>query len=183
MTEGASSFLASAFAPALNGAAAPPARGADVLTGGQACYQTYRCRDGAFFSLAPLEPKFWSAFCALVERPAWRPRQFDAALGAEITELFASRDTAEWTALLSGTEACAEPALDFEAWRHHPLTEARDMVITTEDGMARMRTPVTPRDARPAPAPGQGEHTRAVLSELGFSVEDIDGMIESGAIV
>jgi len=32
------------------------------------------------------------------------------------------------------------------------------------------------------PAPALGEHTRAVLGDVGYSSEEIDAMIESGAV-
>ena len=40
-----------------------PQRGAEVLTGGIAPYQTYRTSDGEFMALGALEPKFFMNFC------------------------------------------------------------------------------------------------------------------------
>lgn len=183
MTEGATSWLTAAFAPHLNGASDPAPRGRDVLTGGQCCYRTYTCADARHYTLAALEPKFWAFFCHAVEQPTWVSRQFDPTLGTEIETLFASRPASAWESLLSGTDACAEPVLEFAAWRDHPLTQARGVVLTTADGMQRIRTPVTPTDGQPlASAPALGEHTHAILTRLGRTAEDIDSLLQRRVI-
>ena len=43
-----------------------------LLNGGQVNYNVYRCRDGAYLTLAALEIKFWHRFCDAVERPEWK---------------------------------------------------------------------------------------------------------------
>jgi len=40
----------------------------------------------------------------------------------------------------------------------------------------------TPADPVRAPAPALGEHTREVLAEAGYSAEEIDALLESGAV-
>jgi alpha-methylacyl-CoA racemase len=169
MTGGTSALLLSTLAPWLNAACPPPTRGADTLTGGLTCYRAYVCRDGGVFTLAAFEPHFWAFFCARVDRPAWRARQFDPALGAEVAALFLSRDAADWTALLSGTDACAEPALDLAAWRDDPQTAAARLLLTGADGTVHLRTPVRDPDGPPPGAsPALGAHTAEVLEALGW---------------
>ncbi len=182
MTAGASALLMATLAPWLNGAPGPRARGDDVLTGGQTCYRAYVCRDGRVFTLAALEPQFWAAFCARVERPAWRARQFDPALGAEVAALFLTRDVAEWTSLLAGSDACAEPALSLSEWRDDPHTTAARLLMTGDDGMTHLRTPARdPVGPAPGSAPGLGEHTREVLASVGWDTARIDALIAAGA--
>src|SRR5439155_603228 len=67
MTDGAVSWLAMAFATHAGGEEV--ARGEQRLSGRFACYRVYACKDGGYFSVAALEPKFWSALCAALERP------------------------------------------------------------------------------------------------------------------
>jgi formyl-CoA transferase/CoA:oxalate CoA-transferase len=40
----------------------------------------------------------------------------------------------------------------------------------------------TPGDAGRGPAPGLGEHTEAVLRELGYAAEEIDALLQAGAV-
>jgi alpha-methylacyl-CoA racemase len=177
MTEGAGAFLAAAWAGRLNGEAERAPRGGEVLTGGQACYGTYRCRDGGFVTVAALEAKFWRALCEGIAREDLVGRQFDPAVRAELEAVFATRDEAEWVALLGGGDACVEGVPGFEAWRRHPLTEARGVVVELDDGTRRLRTPVSPRERGGAGAPAHGEHTRAILAELGYGDAEIEALI------
>jgi crotonobetainyl-CoA:carnitine CoA-transferase CaiB-like acyl-CoA transferase len=180
MADGVSGFLTAALAPLLNGVTRRAARGADVLTGGQPCYAVYRTADGGFMTLAALEPKFWAAFCAKLGEPTWLKRQYDPTLKDILVERFASQPRAHWEALLAGSDACAEPVLEPEEWPDHPLVTARDLIVTTSDGVRRLRTPTRPRQApAPGPAPGLGEHTREVLRELGLDEPTIDELIAS----
>ncbi|MFT5432254.1 MAG: alpha-methylacyl-CoA racemase, partial [Myxococcota bacterium] len=72
MTEGALPFNVLALADALAGK--HPRRGTETLNGKLACYNIYETKDGRQMSVAPLEIKFWSAFCDAVERPDWKAR-------------------------------------------------------------------------------------------------------------
>lgn len=107
-------------------------READLLNGGAAYYRLYRCADGAFAALAPIEPKFWQAFCQAVERPDWLPRQNDpfpqTALAEEIQALLASRPLADWLALLEPVDCCFEAVLEVEAVLSNPQVAARGFV-------------------------------------------------------
>lgn len=182
MTDGVTGFLTAALAPHIGSGATPPARGADVLTGGQACYGVYATRDGGFLSVAPLEPKFWLAFCQRVGHPEWVRRQFDPSLEAEVTTLFLTRTRAEWEAVFAGSEACVEPVLAPSELAAHPLHRARGLVIESE-GLRRLRTPTRHPDAPPTgKAPALGEHTREVLAEAGLTPEQIDRLVAAGVI-
>lgn len=108
------------------------ARGRDLLTGGAACYQIYRTADQRFVALAPLEEKFWAAFCQAVERPDWIPRQFETmpqtALIAEVQALFSQRSLAEWQELLAEVDCCFEPVLELAEVAEHPQVQARQLL-------------------------------------------------------
>ncbi len=184
MTDGVTGFLAAAVAPMLGAAAAPPKRGAEVLTGSAPCYGVYQTEDARFMTLAALEPKFWSAFCGKVARPEWLKRQFDPSVRPEIEALFASRPRAAWEALFAGSEACCEPVLEPAELADHPLHQARHLVIETTAGLKRLRTPVRPVDApAPGPAPGLGEHTRAILGDLGYTPDEIQALAHGKVVV
>lgn len=185
MTDGALGFLTASLAPHIGGAAAPPPRGADVLTGGQPCYRVYATSDGGHFGVAPLEPKFWGAFCAAVGHPDWLKRQYgDPALEGELVALFASRTRAEWEETLAFAGACCQPVLRPDELASHPLHVARGNVIVDAGGHARLRTPVRPRDAAPpGRAPKLGQHSAEVARELGYSDDDIARMAADGVLL
>lgn len=183
MTDGAGAFLTAALAAHLGGATPAPRRGADTLTGGQACYGVYQTADGGFLAVAPLEPKFWATFCAGVERPDWLKRQFDPKLRAEIVATLLTKTRAEWEAIFHGTEACVEPVLRPDELATHPLHVARGLTTTSSDGLVRLRTPVRHTDAPASgPAPALGEHTREVLTALGLSDTTIDELAQKKVI-
>ena len=184
MTDGVTGFLTAALAPYFGtaGASAPPSRGNDVLTGGQACYNVYAAKDGGFLAAAPLEPKFWLAFCQRVGHPEWAKRQFDPSLKAEVEALFLTKTRAEWEAVFAGSEACVEPVLTAGELASHPLHVARGLIIESE-GLRRLRTPTRHPDAPAAgKAPGLGEHTRQVLAEAGLSDAQIDQLVAAGVV-
>ncbi len=108
------------------------ARGRDLLTGGAACYQVYRTADQRFVALAPIEEKFWAAFCQAVAHPDWIPRQFEAmpqtGLIGEVQALFASRSLAEWQELLAEVDCCFEPVLELAEVAEHPQVQARQLL-------------------------------------------------------
>src|SRR3546814_10647391 len=81
-------------------------RGANLLDGAAAFYDSYECADGKFIALGALEPQF---FAALSEKLNLSVSQADPELSARLTELFRTRPRDEWCALLEGTDACVAP--------------------------------------------------------------------------
>lgn len=87
-----------------------PARAANMLNGGYACYQIYRTADDRFISLGAIEPKFWANFCNALERSDWIPRQMEPApqssLIAEVATVIAQSSLAAWQARLDPVDCC-----------------------------------------------------------------------------
>ena len=186
MTDGAQSWLAM-VAGAFLADGRVPRRGGEMLNGGVACYVPYECADG-WVSVGALEPKFWQAFCAGVERPDLLEHQF-AKPGsdghAEIADVFHAKTKAEWTAFNDEHDSCIEPVLDLDEALASELTRERDMVVELDQpeiGPVRLLgMPVkfsrTPGDAT-RPAPALGEHTEEILGEAGL---DVAGLLDCGA--
>ena len=163
-------------------------RGRLPLTGKHPCYNVYRTRDGRDVCLAALESKFWCAFCRTVARDDLLPLQFsekpeDFAL---FEELFAGRTADEWAALLKGTDFCCEVVPSLGEALIDPQIAHRGLVIAPppgEPGVIRVGHPLRDRhDDRIQACPGHGQHTAAVLGELGLSAQDIDGLEASGVV-
>lgn len=169
-----------------NGTDDVPAGGS--LTGGLACYNVYKARDGRAVTLGAIEPKFWERFCTAVERPDLIPgytapaRQ--AYLRVELTELFALRPAADWDALLTPVDCCFALVNAPADITDDPHIAGRGMLGVGADGTPWMRSPVRMSDApfQPGDVPGYGQHTRAVLGEAGYSGAEIDALIAAGAV-
>src|SRR5437870_8644985 len=115
MTDGAVSWLALAFATHAGGEEV--ARGEQRLSGRFACYRVYACKDGGYFSVAALEPKFWSALCAALERTDLVDLQFseDDSVHVAVEETLASRPRIDWQQKLAALHACRAPVRDRDA--------------------------------------------------------------------
>jgi alpha-methylacyl-CoA racemase len=190
MTDGALSWLAMVAAQYLCDGEVPQ-RGRGMLNGGAACYLPYECADGGWVTCGALEPKFWQAFCEGVGRPDLIEHQF-ASPGSEgrekVAEVFRSRTRDQWCAFNDSHDAMIEPVLDLDEALVSELVREREMVVELDQpevGPVRLlgvpikllRTEGDP--TRPAPA--LGEHTAEVLSEAGFSEDDVGSLLESGA--
>lgn len=111
-----------------------------LLTGGLACYRTYRAADGRYLTVAALEPKFFRRLCELLERPELSERQYDEdqeALASELAAIFATRPLAEWLRLCEDEDVCLGPvstreeaAVEFGAPR--PLREVAPLGAHTD---------------------------------------------------
>jgi len=182
MTRGAQSWLAMVAAKHLADGLVPR-RGELELAGGLPCYRTYPCADG-WVALGALEPKFWAALCRGLAREDLAQRRLDPAVAGELEAVFAARTRAEWAAFDDEHGCCLQPvrSLD-EALADAPLSEvpqpgaaAPVRLLAPPVGFGR-----TPGDGT-RPGPALGEHTDAVLAELGYGPEEIAALHGSGAV-
>jgi alpha-methylacyl-CoA racemase len=111
------------------------ARGTGTLTGGLASYRPYRCADGEWLAVGPIEPKFFQQLCDLLERPDLAERQYDPAeqdaLRGELDTIFALRTAHEWEQLLVGADgggSCVARVLHPADVPDHPQLAARGAV-------------------------------------------------------
>ena len=122
----------------------PP--GTNTLDGGSHFYGSFRCADGRFLSIGPLEPQFYAEFrrIAGLEDAAF-DAQHDRArwpeLREKVAQAIAGKTRDEWTRLFEGSEACVAPILALEEAPDHPHLVARETFIE-RDGV---------RQAAPAP--------------------------------
>jgi alpha-methylacyl-CoA racemase len=174
-----------------NGSA--PRRGELTLGGGIICYRPYRCADG-YVTLGALEPKFWTEFCLGVGREDLLDHAFDPP-GSDahraVCEVFGARTRAQWEGFASEHDCCLEPVLGLDEALEGDLVAAREMVVELDQPGAErpvrllgapFKLSRTPADPVRAPGPGLGEHTRQVLAEVGYPPEEIEALLESGAV-
>jgi crotonobetainyl-CoA:carnitine CoA-transferase CaiB-like acyl-CoA transferase len=191
MADGALSWLALVVARQL-AEDVVPRRGDLELAGRLICYRPYECADG-WVTLGALEPKFWQAWCRGVGREDLIERQFDAPgsdAHRQVQDVFRARTREEWRAFASEHDCCLEPVLELDEALDSELVRAREMLVELDQPGARrpvrlVGVPVkmsrTPGDPNRAPGPALGEHTRAILTELGYSEAEVDALFEAGA--
>lgn len=145
------------------------------LTGALPCYGVYVTADGGWLAVAALEPHFWERLCNAVGRPGLAGAQYARSRRARrrVAELVAGRTRGQWEELLARQDVSVEPVLSAAEARAHP--QARDRAVLGEgpDGLPRVGFPARFDGARPRAGekvPGIGEHTEAVLGELGISL-------------
>ena len=126
-------------------------RARGLLTGGFASYRPYRCADGEWISIGPIEPKFFHALCTQVGRPELAERQYDPAaqneLRAELETVFATRPAHEWEDELvgaSGGDACVTRVLHPSDVARHPQLAARGAVATVPGIVGEAHMPASP---------------------------------------
>jgi crotonobetainyl-CoA:carnitine CoA-transferase CaiB-like acyl-CoA transferase len=180
---GALSFLTLAITRQQGGQ--PMKRGRDDLNGGLVCYNIYQTKDGAYLTLAALEPDFWAIFCRTVGREDLFGQQLAPALPGEpayeaLCALFHSRTREQWLADLSGVDACCEPIYTVgEALASAPV-QALGMLV--DEGLL---PPVRLSEhAEPSvvPAPALGHHTAELLDELGYGPAEIEELQQQGIV-
>jgi len=132
-----------------------PVPGGELVSGGSPRYQIYRTNDDRFVAAAPLEDKFWTAFCDIIGLPkALRDDSRDAqATKEEIARLIRARSAAEWADRFRGVDCCATVMATIEEAVQDPHFIARGLfartVVSEEGRIPALPVPVIPPLRRP----------------------------------
>jgi crotonobetainyl-CoA:carnitine CoA-transferase CaiB-like acyl-CoA transferase len=161
-------------------------------------YQTFATADG-YLILGVANDSLWRRFTQALglEELARDPRFVTNAdrvrhreeLAALLQARFRERPTADWVALIDAAGVPVSPINTVAEVLEHPHTRARGLVVelpTAEDPDLRLlglpvRLSETPGSIR-QPPPRLGEHTDAILAELGYSPAQIDELRSSGVV-
>src|ERR1041385_1354381 len=187
MTDGVVPFATSALSRLFGGEL--PRRGRETLTGGIAAYAHYFPKDGEAVTLGALEPKFLKRFCAAAgldfDPMALVVGPHQDGLRKQFAAAFAARTRAEWQRFGEEHDCCVEPVLRPDELLTDPQLVARGVFAEARAGDQKFyeyRTPVTPRDLVPPPAPKTGEHTDVILRDAGLSDVEITALRASGVV-
>ena len=160
-------------------------------------YQAFETSDG-WITVGGSNQGTWHRLLETVALPelAEDPRFLENAdrmqhvdeLASILGERFKTRPTAEWLELLEKGGVPAGPVASIGEMLEFPQTLARDMVVEVEHSkLGPVRTVGFPVKFSETPAsidrgaPLLGEHTSEVLAELGYTDDEIEELIRSGA--
>jgi len=159
----------------------------NLLDGAAHFYGVYATADGGHIAVGAMEPKFYAELCDRLgvdvphddDQPAtW------AAHRAVLAARFAEKTRDEWERILDSPGCCVTPVLSLAEAPRHPHLGARKTFIDV-DGVTQPAP--APRFSRTPPAAPSnpslpGEHTRVLLREMGFDVEAIAALEDSGVV-
>jgi crotonobetainyl-CoA:carnitine CoA-transferase CaiB-like acyl-CoA transferase len=161
---------------------------------------TYRAGDGRWFYLVNLQAdRYWPGLCRAIGRadlltdPRFADIRTRRAHAAELVDLlddaFARRDRDHWGEALDREGVVWAPVQTLEEVVDDPQAAAAGAWVEVPDGAGgsvRMVAPPAGFLGTPAapsgPPPEAGQHTEAVLLELGYTWEQIIALKERGAI-
>lgn len=91
-------------------------RGGFELSGSQANYNVYQCKDKLWIALGALEPKFWDKFCEVTLHPEWKKNIFLGetdmqSFFRQVQDLFKSQPRTYWVELGTVYDICLTPVL------------------------------------------------------------------------
>jgi crotonobetainyl-CoA:carnitine CoA-transferase CaiB-like acyl-CoA transferase len=162
-------------------------------------YAPYYCQDGRAVVVCTIERQFWERFCALIGRPDLIDRhssefptdygEHDSGLYTEIADVMRTRTADEWGHVFAESDVPCCPVLspDEAAASAHGATRGITRSATEQGGL-KYRTVNralvmngSRGEDRYAP-PRYGQHTDAILSEIGCRGDEISRLREQKII-
>jgi len=157
----------------------------------------YETADG-YITAAVVTDRQWQGLCRALDKPEWldderfktpslRSQNIEARL--QMTQdVLIGRPSAEWLEKLTAADVPCGPVLTRNEMIRHPHVAALELLEQYEHPKAgrlrqarnAARFAGTPASIRRG-APALGEHTEAVLAELGYSAAEIAGLRAAGA--
>jgi len=166
-----------------------PADGRETLLGGAyACYDVYALADG-YAVVGALEPVFWRTLCETLELPELVPLQWHAPaqdqVHAALEKAFGALTKADIGRLHLDEGACVSVVSSYEESIAIRRDSGDEWTVAAEAGFRAPGLPfrIDGQRLRPAAAsPRRGEHTRAVLAELGIDQSDVSALAAADVV-
>jgi crotonobetainyl-CoA:carnitine CoA-transferase CaiB-like acyl-CoA transferase len=164
------------------------------LTGTYPCYDTYRCSDGGYVSIGPLESWFWERMVRALGREDLSGLQYAGGEEAErvrgeLGNVLATKRRDEWVRFFREHDVCLSPVLSLPEALAHPNAQARRMVIEVESPLGgkerQLGLPIKTVGASatsPRRPPRLGEHDDEILTGIGYTTSQIGELRAKGVI-
>ena len=170
-----------------------PDRGTQPGDGGAPFYNMYETSDGKIITIASMEPWFYANLCRALDCEQYIGGQYERDKWPEMFEHFArtfkTRTRDEWWDILTRADICVGRMLTLDELESDPQVRARNMIVEVETGSGEtvkqvgvsVKLSETPGSIRSL-APTLGQHTDAILADLGYSPKDVARWRADGAI-
>jgi len=164
-----------------------------LLTGGAACYGVYETADGQYLALGALELKFWQSFCDAAALPELKSHHWSLGEAPGSAESLATRSLvaarlrertrAQWEGVFAHVDCCVTPVLTPAEALAEPHHRVRGLVrrrgqVTAVGPLAQ----ISGHSLDVRAAPRAGEHSVALLRDLGYDDATIESLLASGAV-
>ncbi len=170
-----------------------PRRGETLTSGFWPWYDVYETSDGRYVSIAAMEPQFYASLCHTLGREDLLDTQWAAERRErtrdEFIAIFKSKTRDAWVAAFAGINTCFAPVNSIAEATDDSQLRARGMVQQiTHPACGEISVIGSPlRFDGEAPEPRSwvtqpGEHTEAVLAELGYTPREINDLRGGGVI-
>jgi crotonobetainyl-CoA:carnitine CoA-transferase CaiB-like acyl-CoA transferase len=167
-----------------------PASGAELITGGAACYQVYATQDQRYLAVGALEQKFWQRFCEILNRPDLSDRghrcgQAGRAVIADVAATIAKKTLTEWCEIFKDEDCCVSPVMTLEESLQHGPSVRRGAVALDSHAQPVLPFPVQMAAAPIAVAasPAIGADTESLLSAAGYAADEISELMAEGVVL
>jgi len=164
-------------------------RGTNLLDTGAHFYDVYETSDEKYVSIGSIEPQFYAELREKLglDDPKWDQQMSRTAwpeLKDEIAAIFKTRTRDEWCELIEGSDVCFAPVLSMGEAPRHPHNEFRGTFVEV-NGVVQPRP--APRFSRTEsvldrPLAHIGQHTEELLADLGYGIDEIAALRDSGAV-
>jgi crotonobetainyl-CoA:carnitine CoA-transferase CaiB-like acyl-CoA transferase len=156
----------------------------------------YRCRDNRWILLSIAADEWrWEKFKACLDASVLEDPRFASVASREehareliaiLDEIFATKDQAEWRAILDAAGLIFGIVADMDEIADDPQVLASEALVPFVDGSSlTVNSPfwiASQEKVKPHPAPAVGEHSEEILREAGYSEIEIGALREEGVI-
>jgi len=149
-------------------------------------YNYYKTKEGKYFSVGSIEPKFFKELCEAMGRMDlynldYLTPEAQDKIHQGLTSAFGSKTFEECVTLFENIDACVEPVLSLSEAIESQQLQNRQMVVSVPKGAKETErqagSPLKFSNSTPIykhTAPTRGQNTRSVLKEIGYD----DGLIK-----